>query len=116
MTGLRTLLVEGAALAPVSLSPLPTLLAGCSTKAREDVVTGGVSGTLALHLAAALLSSSSVLLVFPLAAAPPHQSPLLVFVRQLPPESHLTTRRLPGDDIGLQQTSARPGVRQLGGC
>lgn len=50
MTGLRTLLVEGAALAPVSLSPLPTLLAGCSTKAREDVVTGGVSGTLALHL------------------------------------------------------------------
>ena len=66
------------------------------------------------HLAPTLLSSS-VLFVFPLAAAPSHKSSLLVFVGQLPPQGHLTIRRLPSHHVGLQQTAARPGVRQLGG-
>ena len=61
------------------------------------------------HLTAVLVHGSPILLVFPLAGAPPHQSALLVLVREFPPERHLVTltrsvirdsggRRFAGDD------------------
>ena len=51
---------------------------------------------------------SPVLLVFSLAAAPSHQSSLFVFVRQFPPQGHLTVGRLGSDEIRLEETAARP--------
>merc|ERR1719277_538661 len=44
---------------------------------------------LQVNLASIFLRRSSVLFIFSLAAAPPHQPPLLVLVRQFPPQRHL---------------------------
>lgn len=103
----RTVLVKGSA---STVSTLGTVLASCSTKAWVTMTVGvGVSGALSLDswtssptpgLSSIFVRGSSVLFIFSLAAAPPDKSPLLVLVRQLPPERDravpgLTVRRFP---------------------